>query len=206
MFISILFINMFLNKPFILASSSKSRFNILKKSGIPFSVVKPKCNEDYIKAKLKKINTKPKNIAKALSLEKAMSVSCLKKNYLVVGCDTVIVFENKLIDKAKTAEEAKKKLIKLSGKDHKIISAVTVCLNSKSVWSHQESTTITMKKLNPKQINNYLKRAGKQILSSVGCYQIENMGPQIIKNIKGDFFNVMGLPLFSLLDYIESKK
>ena len=63
-----------------------------------------------------------------------------------------------------------------------------------------------IRKLNNSEINTYLKKTGKQILSSVGCYQIESLGPNIIESIKGDYFNVMGLPLFNLLDYLYSKK
>ena len=51
-----------------------------------------------------------------------------------------------------------------------------------------------------------MNKTGKQILSSVGCYQIESLGPNIIERIKGDYFNVMGLPLFNLLDYLYSNK
>ena len=55
---------------------------------------------------------------------------------------------------------------------------------------YQQTSTIHMNTLNQKQINNYLKNTGKNILSSVGCYQVEKLGPQVIKSINGDFFNV----------------
>ena len=58
-----------------------------------------------------------------------------------------------------------------------------------------------MSKLNQKQINSYLKKTGKNVLSSVGCYQVEKLGPQIIKTINGDFFNVLGFPLFPFLTF-----
>ena len=62
-----------------------------------------------------------------------------------------------------------------------------------------------MKTLNQKQINTYLKKTGKNILSSVGCYQVEKLGPQIIKSIKGDFFNVLGFPLFPFLTFLSKR-
>ena len=62
---------------------------------------------------------------------------------------------------------------------------------------------IVAKYYNPKQINQYLKYAGKDILSSVGCYQAEKLGPQIIKSIRGDFFNVLGFPLFPFLSFLK---
>ena len=62
-----------------------------------------------------------------------------------------------------------------------------------------------MNKLNQKQINIYLKKTGKNILSSVGCYQVEKLGPQIIKSINGDFFNVLGFPLFPFLTFLSKR-
>ena len=65
---------------------------------------------------------------------------------------------------------------------------------------------LKIRNLNNSEIKTYLKKTGKQILSSVGWYQIESLGPNIIESIKGDYFNVMGLPLFNLLDYLYSKQ
>ena len=123
----------------------------------------------------------------------------------MVGSDTIILFNNKLINKAKTIAEAKKKLLKLSGGKHQIISGASVCFNNKQIWSYQQTSTIHMNTLNQKQINTYLKKTGKSILSSVGCYQIEKLGPQIIKSINGDFFNILGFPLFPFLIFLSKR-
>ena len=63
-----------------------------------------------------------------------------------------------------------------------------------------------MRKLNALQINKYLEKTGSQILNSVGCYQIEALGPIVIDDIEGDYFNVLGLPLFKLLKYVSKNK
>ena len=73
----------------------------------------------------------------------------------------------------------------------------------KQIWSKQQTSTITMRKITEKQINDYLKHVSKDILLSVGCYQAERLGPQIIKSIKGDLFNVLGFPLFPFLIYLS---
>jgi len=112
-------------------------------------------------------------------------------------------FKNRIINKANTIEDAKKKLKKLSGNKHQIISGVSVCYKNKQIWSSQQSSTIHIKKLNQTQINNYLKHTGRGVLSSVGCYQVEKLGPQVIKSIKGDFFNVLGFPLFPFLSFLS---
>jgi len=198
-------IHMILNKQFILASNSASRKMLLKNAGLKFFSEKPLCNEDYIKDQLLEKNTKKTNLPKLLAKAKALSVSENNTKYLVVGSDTIILFNNTIINKAKTMKEAKKKLQKLSGKKHQIISGASVCLNNKQIWSYQQTSTIHMNALNQKQINTYLEKTGKNILSSVGCYQVERLGPQIIKSIKGDFFNVLGFPLFPFLTFLSKR-
>ena len=199
---------MFTHNTYVLASSSKSRFNILKKSGFLFKQVKPTCNEEKIKNKIKMKKTKPSLVAKKLSYEKAKSISKTKKYFddYVIGCDTLIYLDNKIFDKAKNLKEAKKKIKTLSGKTHKIVSGLTICKNGRKIWQCSSTTEVKVRKLNALQINKYLKKTGNQILSSVGCYQIESLGPNIIEEIRGDFFNVMGIPLFKLLKYVFKKK
>ena len=203
MFITKCVVHMFLNKKFILASNSASRYRLLKNVGLNFVKKKPLCDEDYIKSQLIKKSINKKTFPKILAKEKAISVSIKKPNNIVVGSDTIIFFNNKIIDKAKTLKEAKEKLQKLSGKKHQIISGVSVCYKGKQIWSTQQTSTIHIKKLNQEQINIYLKKTGKNILSSVGCYQAEKMGPQIIKSINGDFYNVLGFPLFPFLSFLS---
>ena len=196
---------MVLNRQFILASNSASRKTLLKNAGLTFFIKKPLCDEVYIKDQLLKKNVNKKKIPKLLAEAKALSVSKKNTKHLVVGSDTIILFNDKIINKAKTIEEAKKKLQKLSGKKHQIISSASVCFNNKQIWAYQQTSTIHMNKLNQKQINIYLKKTGKNILSSVGCYQVEKLGPQIIKSINGDFFNVLGFPLFPFLTFLSKR-
>ena len=202
MLISVNIINMVTNTKYILASSSKSRYKILKNSGFVFKKIRPMCDEEEIKKEIKKKQS-PINIAKALSFEKAKSVSQKKRYFddFVIGCDTLIYLDNKIFDKAKTINDARVKIKKLSGKTHKIISGLTICNKGKKIWQCSETTQVKIRNLNMSQIDKYLKKTGAQILESVGCYQLESLGPKIIEDIKGDFFNVMGLPLFKLLKY-----
>tara|TARA_B100000579_G_C22696684_1_gene787741 strand:- start:374 stop:964 length:591 start_codon:yes stop_codon:yes gene_type:complete len=196
---------MLLNKQFILASNSASRKRLLKNAGLSFYTKKPFCDEEYIKDQLLKKNINKQRLPKLLAEAKALSVSEKNIKHLVVGSDTIIFLNNKIINKAKTMEGAKKKLQKLSGKKHQIISGVSVCLNNRQIWSYQQTSTIQMRKLSQKQINKYLNQTGKDILSSVGCYQVEKLGPKIIKSINGDFFNVLGFPLFPFLTFLSNR-
>ncbi len=198
---------MITHRKYILASASKSRLKILNNCGFNFLQVRPTCNEEQIKKNINK-KTKPVNIAKTLSFEKARSISKTKKffNDFVIGCDTLIYLDKKIFDKAKNTKEAEMKLKKLSGKTHKIVSGITICRQGKKIWQSSETTLVKIRKLKDAEIKKYLKKTGAQILNSVGCYQLEALGPNIIEGIRGDFFNVMGLPLFKLLKYISKRR
>ena len=194
---------MFFNKKFILASNSKSRFFILNNNKLNFRQVSPVCDEETIKKKKIKEKLSPKKISLCLAMNKAASVSKKHYNSLVIGSDTVIDLNNKIIEKAKNIKEAQKKLRKLSGKKHSIYSSAAAYYKNKLVWKTTQKTTIKIRSLKRKEINEYLKKTDKNILLSVGCFLIEKDGPNIVESIKGDFFNVMGFPLFPFLLFLK---
>ena len=119
------------------------------------------------------------------------------------GAVIVRLSDNKIIGKAKDFNSAQKKIKKLSGKEHKIISAISVFKNKKQIWSCIQTSKVKIRKLSTRNISYYLDVCGKEILQSTGCYQIESRGPMIIEKIKGDFFNVMGFPLFPFLLFLN---
>ena len=102
--------------------------------------------------------------------------------------------------------EARKKIISIAGKSHVIYSSASVFYNNKEVWHATLKSTIKIRSLSKKEIDSYLGVVGIKILSSVGCYHAEEMGPNIIENIKGDFYNVMGFPLFPFLTFVKKYK
>ena len=107
---------MLFNRKFILASSSKSRFFILKNNKLNFQQVSPVCDEELIKKKKIKEKVPPKKISLYLAIKKAASISKIHHNSLVIGSDTIIDLNNKIIEKAKNIEEAKKKTQQTLGK------------------------------------------------------------------------------------------
>ncbi len=195
---------MFINSDFVLASKSTSRAKILKSIGLKFYQTAPKINESKIK--LKKEHKKIKTKEQALFLAKAKAKSIKKKDVIILGCDTTIDFNGKTINKANNIQQAIKKIQKLAGKSHKIHSAAAAYYNNKLVWRKTQSAKVTIRSLSKKEITKYLNESGKQILNSVGCYQIESNGPKIIKKIEGDFFCVMGFPLFPFLNFLKKFK
>jgi len=186
----------------VLASSSTSRKKIFKNAGLNFVIRKPKINEEKYQRifKKKKFNIK-KTTNKLAELKCASVIN--KKSEIIVGCDTLIQINKKIIHKAKNIKQVKKRLNELSGKKHQLYSSVVVYFNNKLIWKKTEKTNVKIRKLSKKEINDYIKKCGKTIINSVGCYEIEKNGPSIIEYIKGDFFNVMGFPLFSFLVFLK---
>lgn len=197
---------MVFNNKFILASSSKSRYLILKNNKLLFTKIHPTCNESFFKSKLLKKNTPIDKISLELARLKSKSISIKHPKKLIVGGDTTINFKGRLLTKAKNLKEAKKIIISISGKTHHIFSSASVFLNKKEVWSATQKSTIKIRKLSDEEADNYLFLVGKKILTSVGCYQAEAAGPHIIEEIKGDFFNVLGFPLFPFLKFLKEYK
>ena len=107
------------------------------------------------------------------------------------------------MNKAKNLKEAKNKIKLMAGKKHSIYSSASVFYNKREVWNQTQKTTVKIRKLTEQEISLYLLKAGNKILGSVGCYQIETGGANIIENIKGDYFNVMGFPLFPFLNFLK---
>ena len=194
---------MIFNIDFVLASTSKSRYFILKNAGLSFSKHAPLCDENKLKKKLLINKNTPRKISSELARLKAFSVSKKIRNKIIVGSDTVIFINQKILNKAKNLKEAKNKIKLMSGKKHSIYSSASVFFNEKEIWNKTQKTTVKIRKLTEKEINIYLSITGNKILSSVGCYQIEMGGANIIENIKGDYFNVMGFPLFPFLNFLK---
>ena len=194
---------MVFNNKFILASTSKSRYFILKNTGLSFSRYAPLCDENKLKKELLIKKTTPKKISLELARSKAFSISKKIKNKAIVGSDTVIFINNKILNKAKNLKEAKNKIKLMAGNKHSIYSTASVFYNKKEVWNKTQKTTVKIRKLTNKEIDIYLSNTGTKILNSVGCYQIEMGGANIIENIKGDYFNVMGFPLFPFLNFLK---
>ena len=194
---------MIFNIDFVLASTSKSRYFILKNTGLLFSKHAPLCNESKIKKELLMKKTAPKQISLELARLKAFSVSKKIENKIIVGSDTVIFINKKILNKAKNLKEAKNKIKLMAGKKHSIYSSASVFYKKKEIWNKTQKTTVKIRRLTEKEINIYLSSAGNKILNSVGCYQIEMGGTNIIENIRGDYFNVMGFPLFPFLNFLK---
>ena len=188
----------------ILASKSKVRKEILQKHNIQCKVVASNLDEDPIKENLVKRGGLPELISKNLAEIKATKVSLLNKNYIVLGADSVIDFENEVISKPKNRNEALETLKKLNGKEHHLISSVTIAMNGSMIWNYTDKAKLTMKSFTIEDLKKYLSKISDNALYSYNVYQIEGEGKKLFSKIEGDENTVMGLPVHKIKDYLKS--
>ena len=188
----------------ILASASKTRSDILSNAGVDFTVQVSNTDESIVKQKLK--SKKPEEIAIELATEKARKISKSDKEALVIGADQILECDGILFDKPLNKDDVISHLEFLSGKTHRLISAICVVHNNKKLWDLTDDVNLTMRSLSDSFIQSYVENAGTGIYSSVGGYRLEDFGSQLFTRVEGDFFTVLGLPLLPLLDFLRSKQ
>lgn len=186
----------------ILASTSASRASLLRNAGVAFEALRPGVDEDAAKASLLAEGVQPREIADALAELKAVRISSRAEG-LVIGADQTLDLDGELIDKAATLEEARERLVRLRGRPHKLHSGVVVARDGQPIWREVETATLWMRPFSDAYLDAYLARHGDGLLSSVGCYRLEDEGVQLFSRIQGDYFTILGLPMFGLLDLLR---
>jgi len=190
--------------PLILASASKSRAQILEAAGLAFIVEPPGLDEGAMRQAISgERSLGPHDVAEVLARAKAEAVSDLARQAYVIGADQVLALGETVLSKPDDMEAARRQLLYLSGKTHRLHTAVAVATNGAAVWAETTVATLTMRKLSPEFIGRYLAAAGEDALGSVGAYQLEGLGVQLFDKIDGDFFSILGLPLIPLLDTLR---
>jgi septum formation protein len=183
-------------KTIVLASASPRRKEMLEQLGLKFEV-EPSNHIEDIQPRLK-----PHELAKAISQKKALAVASRRRNAIIIAADTIGVLEGKILGKPKTAEEAGKMLAALSGKSHLVITGFTILDTSDNrSASKSVETRVYVKKLSPEEINSYI--ASGEPLDKAGAYAIQGLGATIIERVEGDYFNVVGLPLSTVVESLK---
>ena len=119
---------------------------------------------------------------------------------------TPITFNNELINKPKSREEALKILKKLNNSKHYLISSVCISKNGAMIWNHSDSSELKMKNLSDAQLLSYLNKIATETLLAYGVYQIEADGIELFEYVKGDRNSIMGLPIKEIKSYIDNYK
>ncbi len=173
-------------KNFILASNSPRRRELFENSGYSFTVMPSDCDED-IKGELT-----PQQTVMELAKRKAVAVSANNKGSVVLGCDTVVAFDGKILGKPADRADAFSMLKALSGRKH-IVSTGVCITDGEKTECFVNTTEVEFYPLSDETIESYLDTL--EYTDKAGSYGIQGFGSVLVKEIKGDYFSVMGLPV-----------
>ena len=184
----------------VLASASPRRKELLENIGCRFSVVISDADEDQIPKDLE-----PGTYVRELSLLKAtQAAKHVDKNTLVIGADTVVESEGRILGKPKDKNEAFEMLKAMSGNTHYVYTGITVVdTNDMHAVSQYEKTAVTMREISDREINYYINNF--KVLDKAGAYGIQEYASVFVSRIEGDYFNIVGLPLCRLSQMISKE-
>ncbi len=193
-------------KSIILASKSEVRKKILDENKIKSIAEPSNLDEDEVKKSLINQGATPEQISKNLAELKANKVSQKRIGEIVLGADSVIDLNGKLISKPTSRTEAMNILTLLNGKSHFLISSVCISLDGKMIWNYTEKAEMKMKNFTKKELEVYLGKITDKDLYSYNVYQIEGEGKKLFSEINGDVDTIMGLPIKSIKKYLDNIK
>lgn len=173
----------------ILASTSPRRKTLLERSGIPFFVVASNYEEDM------DLDMQPKDLAKFLALNKALSIIEQYPKHIIVAADTFIIHEDNLLGKPHTKQNAIKTLKKIRGEKINVLSGVAIIKNGKKT-TFNVTTKVQIKNITDDEMIWYVNT--REPLDCAGAFNVFEKGIFMIEKMAGSYTNVMGLPMEEL--------
>jgi len=181
----------------ILASESTRRVDILRSLGISFSIIPPDIDEE------RRRDESPREFVLRMSEEKARKVGDHFPDKWVIGADTVVVLRGKVLGKPKDEGDAFDTLKGLRGKWHKVITGYCVLNTSKDVMSCDAvETKVLVRNMTDEEIVRYIKTS--EPMGKAGSYAVHGKGGYMVKEIKGSYSNVVGLPICEVAEVLLS--
>lgn len=186
-------------KKIILASASPRRRELLEQIGAVFEVCPAKGEEKITKSE-------PGEAAEELSRQKCREIfQTLSSDATVIGADTIVVLDGKILGKPRSKEEAVQMLSTLRGRTHQVFTGVTVMDREgekvQTVTFH-ESTQVSFYPMSDREIEEYVRDG--EPMDKAGAYGIQGKGAVFIREIRGDYNNVVGLPVAKLYQELKN--
>ena len=179
----------------ILASASPRRRELLERFGVPFAV-DPATGPEEVPP-----GAGPEETVLALSAAKARPAAARRPGALVLGADTVVVLDGAILGKPADEAEAFRMLSALSGREHRVLTGVTLVRDG-TVLSGVEETLVRFRPLTEREIRAYI--GSGEPMDKAGAYGVQGLASVFVERIEGDYFNVVGLPLCRLSKMLES--
>lgn len=174
----------------VLASQSPRRRQLLGQMGLEFTTQSPEIDESAFHGR------DARDLVETLSREKARWVARQQTpDTLVIGADTVVVLDGAILGKPRDGAEAEAMLAALSGRDHQVFTGVTLCQGGR-ILTQAEETQVTFRPLTGQEIRQYVSTG--EPMDKAGAYGIQGYGALLVEGIRGDYYNVMGLPVCRL--------
>ncbi len=170
----------------ILASQSPRRKQLLQQLQLSFTTISSNVDETVAS------HLKPHEVVTELALRKAKEISAMHPDSYVLGSDTVVAHGDSSLGKPQSEEEAREMLSMLSGKTHSVYTGVAILKGEKQTLFY-EKTDVTFWELTPGEIDDYI--ASEEPFDKAGGYGIQGLGAKLVKEITGDYFSVVGLPI-----------
>lgn len=180
---------------YVLASKSPRRAELMHYIAPDFEILPAECGENP------PAGIEADEVPEFLAVQKALDVSKKRPDSLVIGCDTVVILNSEIMGKPKDLEDAFRMLKALSGRVHTVVSGVCLCYKGKTL-SFTQKTAVEFYTLSDEDILKYVRQSNP--LDKAGAYGIQDKGGLFVKEISGDYYNVVGLPLARL--NLEIKK
>ncbi|MBL8697502.1 MAG: Maf family protein [Alphaproteobacteria bacterium] len=177
---------------------------MLSNAGVVVTTDAANVDEDEVKRAMRADGAGVDATAEMLAEVKAIRVSWRHPGALVIGADQMLECDGVSFDKPRDQDEAATRLRALSGRTHRLVSAVVVARDGQRLWHDVDTARLTMRALSEPFIAAYLAALGDDALSSVGSYQLEGLGAQLFTRVEGDFFTVLGMPLLPLLGFLRA--
>jgi septum formation protein len=191
--------------PLILASGSQARARMLSEAGVEIEVAVAHIDESELMQSFRQEGMPPARVAETLAELKAQRVSTKHPGRLVLGADQMLDCAGTWLEKPRDLTEARRHLLALRGKSHRLISSAVLVRDGSRLWHHTAGADLTMRDFSDNFLDAYLRNAGEAVLGSVGAYQLEGLGAQLFARIEGDFFTILGLPLLAVLDILREQ-
>ena len=179
----------------VLASKSPRRKEILSLICSDFDIRVSDADESYGE------DIPLNEVPRILSERKALAVA-MNEDEIIIGCDTVVLIDNTLLGKPRDREDAIGMLKMMSGKEHYVVSGLTVRSKDKTV-SEAVTSSVHMRELNTREIEKYVDEW--RPLDKAGAYGIQEMAGSFVSRIEGDFYNIVGLPLCRLVEILNKE-
>ncbi len=181
----------------LLASGSPRRAQLLSEVGIEYRVLVTNVSEDFDES------IPPELISEQIAKRKALAAKdSARDGEFVLAADTSVVIDGEILGKPCDEADARRMLRLLSGKTHTVYTGIAVICNGKTVTAH-EATQVIFESLDDGLIDSYVST--KSPLDKAGAYGIQGYGQALVRGIKGDYFNVMGLPLNLLFKILKNE-